>query len=307
MQEQVDEFVAGFVAELDFEAEADNHTRFAQRSLASRIWRVPELYGRSPRVLEMEYLADAQSLVRALADAEPRSRRRLQKQLTERLLLAVLQQVFVFRELHGDLHPGNIMVGRDGRLYLIDWGNVIDLEGKWETVWRYLGAACVADIDVLADVLIDASTQPAQHRARRAELLRGLSDTLHKKGVVPLTRRNVLRELRRGGVEGLRRRAQTVLHLMSNTQAMGIVLRSDYLHLSRAVMAVAGSFGAMYAGESRHRLARDLLGSLLRLPLTASREVVHYEITAFRDRWKRQPPRSLAPSAGTLQPLEAAV
>ncbi len=289
MQEQVDEFIVGFMTELDFDAEASNQIRFFERSLASRIWQVPRLYGQSPRILEMEYLADAESLARALDRLPSRARREVQRQISERLLLAILQQVFVYRELHGDLHPGNIMIGRRGELYLIDWGNVVNLEGKWDAVWRYVAAACAANVTVLADTLIRISTQPETNLARREEIQRTLEETLLKKGVTPLTRRNFARELRKGGVEGLRQRAQTVLHLMSNTQSLGIVLRGDYLHLSRAAMAVIGSFGALYEGEPKSRLVRDLLRNMLRLPMMVSREVVHSELLAFRQRWHRAP------------------
>jgi predicted unusual protein kinase regulating ubiquinone biosynthesis (AarF/ABC1/UbiB family) len=309
MQEQVDEFVAGFMAELDFDAEARNHLRFFDRSQDSRVWHVPRLYGKSARILEMEYLADAESLTRALGRLPKRARREVQRQVGERLLLAVLQQVFVYRELHGDLHPGNIMIGRGGELYLIDWGNVVSLDGKWDAVWRYVAAACAANVDVLADTLIRVSTQPERNAARREEIRRTLEETLLKKNVVPLTRRNFTRELRRGGVAGLRRRAQTVLHLMSNTQSLGIVLRGDYLHLSRASMAVAGSFGALYEGEPRSRLVRDLLRNTMRLPLTVSREVMHYELLAFRERWRRRPAldRGAAPIVLSLADSEGTV
>ena len=47
----------------------------------------------------------------------------------ERLLYTVLQHIFLYHELHGDLHPGNVMIGSDGTLHLIDWGNVVQLEG----------------------------------------------------------------------------------------------------------------------------------------------------------------------------------
>jgi predicted unusual protein kinase regulating ubiquinone biosynthesis (AarF/ABC1/UbiB family) len=43
MQQQVDEFVKSFLAELDFEAEAENHRRFYRRSLFSRAFKVPVL------------------------------------------------------------------------------------------------------------------------------------------------------------------------------------------------------------------------------------------------------------------------
>jgi hypothetical protein len=130
LQEQVDEFVAGFSQELDFDAEARNQQRFGARASLSLTWRVPRLYGSSRRILEMEYLEDAKSLVQALRALPKGKRRDFQRQVSERLLYTVLGHIFVHQEIHGDLHPGNIMIGADGALYLIDWGNTVALEGK---------------------------------------------------------------------------------------------------------------------------------------------------------------------------------
>ena len=287
MQEQVDEFVAGFLEELDFEAEAQNHLRFYERSLGSRQWHVPELYGHSHRILEMEYLSDAASLTRALARMSKRERRRFQSQVSSRLLYAVLNHLFVYNEIHGDLHPGNVMIGSDGALHLIDWGNVVQLEGKLGPVWNYLVAAVLADTSLIADSLVRMSTQPEENQARWNELKATLDETLMKKGVTPLTARNFLFELRRGGVDGLHRRAQTVLHLMSNTQQTGVVLKRDYLHLSRALFAAVGSFGSLYEDTSGRLMARDMLLSLLRLPLTATQDVLHKEAVSWRKRITR--------------------
>lgn len=282
MQEQVDEFVAGFVEELDFDQEAANHLRFHERSLKSTMWRVPELYGHSRRIIEMEYLSDAASLTRALRRMPVSERRRFQRQVSERLLYTLLHHVFVHHEMHGDLHPGNVMVGSDGTLHLIDWGNVVALDGKWSAVWNYLAAAVTADTEMLADALIRVSTQPDVGAARRAEIKVALDETLSKKGVTPLTRRNFVFELRRGGLEGLHLRGQTVLHLMSNTQQTGLVLKRDYLHLSRALFAAAGSFGSLYENESKRQLALDLARCLLRLPITLTQDRLHEEIDGLR-------------------------
>ncbi len=284
MHEQVDEFVAGFMEELDFDQEAANHLRFHQRSLASTMWRVPEIYGHSRRIIEMEFLADAESLTRALRRLPPVERRRFQQRVSERLLYTLLYHVFVHGEMHGDLHPGNIMVGSDGTLHLIDWGNVVGLDGKWGAVWNYLGAALTADTEMLADALIRVSTQPEANAARRAEIREALEDTLRKKGVTPLTRRNFVVELRRGGVAGLHVRGQTVLHLMSNTQTTGVVVRRDYLHLSRALFAAAGSFGSLYESDSKRWLAVDLARGLLRLPVTLTQDRLHQRSDALRAR-----------------------
>ncbi len=290
MQEQVDEFVAGFVEELDFESEAQNHLRFYERSRNTRQWHVPELYAHSHRILEMEYLSDAASLTRALARMGTRERRRFQAQVAERLTYAVLQHLFVYNEVHGDLHPGNVMVGSDGRLHLIDWGNVVALEGKLGPVWDYLVAVLLADTTLIADCLILMSTQPEENARRRPQLEAVLDETLMKKGVTPLNARNFLFELRRGGIEGLNRRGQTVLHLMSNTQQTGVVLRRDYLHLSRALFAAASSFGSLYEHTSRRLLAQDMFRSVLRLPLNATQDLLHRQATSWRARVARALP-----------------
>ena len=288
MQEQVDEFVAGFVEELDFEAEASNHERFYQRSLRGGLFRVPELYGSSRRILEMEFLDDAMSLTRALARMPRRERRRFQARVVEQLSGTLLYHAFVYREIHGDLHPGNVMIGRDGSLNLIDWGNVVDLNGKWRPVWDYLAGAILADTELLTDALIAVSTHPDENRARRAEIRALLDETLRKKGVTPLTRRSFVRELRDGGVEGLHRRGQTVLQLMANTQQAGLVLKRDFLHLSRALMAMVGSYGSLYEGDSRRMLLTDLAKVALRLPFTLSRDLLKQELRGVAGRLARR-------------------
>ncbi len=311
MQEQVDEFVAGFVEELDFDAEARNHQRFYQRSLRAGLWRVPELYSSSRRILEMEYLGDAASLPRALARLPKRARRKFQTRLVEQLSYAVLYHAFVYREIHGDLHPGNVMVSADGTLNLIDWGNVIDLNGKWRPVWDYLAGAILADTELLTDALIRISTQPAENHARRNEIRDALEETLRKKGVTTLTRRSFIGELRTGGVAGLHRRGQTVLQLMANTQQTGMVLKRDYLHLSRALMALAGSYGTIYEGDARGLLFRDLARVVLRLPLTLSRELARQEVRALQARFAKpvteavpvDPPRRSQPQGAAHAPM----
>jgi ubiquinone biosynthesis protein len=287
LQEQVDEFIAGFTQELDFTEEARNHERFFLRSLRSKSWRVPRLYGSTNRILEMEYLSDATSLTKALARMPKRERRRFQSQVAQQLLYTVLSHVFMYQEMHGDLHPGNIMIGRDGSLHLIDWGNVVPLEGKWGPVWEYLSGAITADLDQLTDALINVSTQPEVNGQRRDEIRGALHDTLKKKGVTPLTKRNFLAELRRGGIAGLHLRGQTILHLMSNTQHSGVVIKREYLHLSRALMAAAGSFGSLYDKSPKRLLMLDLLFGVAGLPVRLARDVMHAEVSFWRARMAR--------------------
>jgi predicted unusual protein kinase regulating ubiquinone biosynthesis (AarF/ABC1/UbiB family) len=284
MQEQVDEFIAGFQQELNFQEEARIQSLFYERSRSSVVWRVPALYHASHRILEMQYLGDASSLTRALDRLPLRKRRRFQRRLSERFLYTVLYHVFFYRECHGDLHPGNIMVDRNGDLYLIDWGNSVQLDGKWPAVWRYLVGAVLADPERLADALIEISTQPEANFRRRREIQALLRETLQKKRVETLRRSNFLWLLARGGWAGLRRRGQAVLHLMSNTQHLGLVVRSDYLHLSRSLFAAAGSFASIYEGGSRLALWRDLFLGLGRFPWMLTRDKVDVRVQRLRDR-----------------------
>ncbi|MGB0956759.1 MAG: AarF/UbiB family protein, partial [Panacagrimonas sp.] len=236
------------------------------------------------RRLEMEYLADAESLTRAMSRMKRRERRRFQVQIGERLLFTVLYHIFKHNELHGDLHPGNVMIGSDGALHLIDWGNVVSLDGKWGAVWDYLAGAIVADTAVLTDTLVAMSTKPEENQRNWAQIKATLDDTLLKKGVTPLTRVNFVFELKRGGIAGLHRRGQTVLQLMSNTQQAGLVLRRDYLHLSRALFAAAGSFGALYDKTSGRQMLGDVLRTVLRLPLTVAQDQIDRKFYGLRQR-----------------------
>jgi ubiquinone biosynthesis protein len=282
MQQQVDEFVKGFLEELDFDAEAENHLRFYRRSLFSRAFKVPVLYGSTHRILEMEYLADARGLTRAIASVSPSERRRFQAKVFERLLYTILSHLVLYGELHGDLHPGNIMLDEDGELHLIDWGNVIQVRGKWRLVGEYLTGALLADTGRLTDALVQMSVRPDESAARRKDIQASLDALLRKRGVRTLTRRNFLSELRRGRVQGLLQRAKSVLHLMGNTQQVGVVLSKDYLHLSRSLLAAAGSFGALYENTPKTAMLRDALRFAARLPFRAGRDVAQHQLTALR-------------------------
>ena len=143
---------------------------------------------------------------------------------------------------------------------------------------------------MLTEALVAISTQPQETAARRAEIRALLDDTLRKKGVTPLTRHNALRTLRHTGKAGLQARLQAAQQLMSNTQQAGLVVQRDYLHLSRALFAVAGSLGALYEGDSKRLLLQDLSRSILRLPLTTTQDVFHREIALLREQLAKRLP-----------------
>lgn len=267
MQQQADEFVKGFQREIDFEQEAKNQKRFSDRSRGSGIWNVPEIYSYSRRIIEMEYIEDATPITRFADTVPEKERHGFARQLASRFLYTVFLHALVYQEFHGDLHPGNVLVDSRGELFLIDWGNCVDLKGKWKPLWDYVYGAICADAERLTAALIVMSTDPERSRKREEEIRSTLSRTLKKKNVPPLTRTFFL-QLKREGADGLHRRLQVVFQLMSNTQHLGLVVRSEYLHLSRSLAAITGTYFQLYRGLPRYYLIFDFISTMARFPMT---------------------------------------
>ena len=68
---------------------------------------------------------------------------------------------------------------------------------------------------------------------------------------------------------------------MSNTYQLGMVVQSDYLHLSRSLVAMAGTYASLYKGLSPVTLARDLTLDLGLFPVNLVRE----QLRARRRSW----------------------
>jgi serine/threonine protein kinase len=163
MSTQIDGFIEGFRGELQFGREAEVQARFWQHARHSSVWRVPRVYRAAERVIEMEFVEGAVNISRAVANFEPRDAVAYRRELARKFLHMVLSQVLVHREIHGDLHPGNVMVDGEGRLHVIDWGNAVELSGKLAPVLFYLRGAR-HDL-ALTDALIGGTTLRQRRRA----------------------------------------------------------------------------------------------------------------------------------------------
>ena len=290
MTEQIDGFVEGFRNELQFEREAQVQSNFSRRAQNSLIWRVPAVYRATERVIEMEYVEGAVNIARAAQYFKPRDRVAYQRDLAKKFLFTILSQIFVYQEVHGDLHPGNVMVDKAGRLHLIDWGNTIQLAGKMLPVLNYLKGALVASPDLMTDALIAICTDPAAARARRGEIRAALVRTLDKKSIKPLSY-DFAWMLYQEGPQGWLTRANTLLHLMSNTQQLGLVVRGEYLHLSRSFVAMIATLGSLYEGVPRRRVVADILITVNTFParllqdfLRSNRSDIRQSVTALARR-----------------------
>ncbi len=116
----VEEFSATLIKELDFHNEAANAERFLQQFEDNEHIKVPGVFHDycSRRVLTMEFLRgeavdDPEVLRRAGIDPE-----KLAVDITD----LIYEQVFTHGFFHGDPHPGNMMILKDGVTGLLDYG-----------------------------------------------------------------------------------------------------------------------------------------------------------------------------------------
>ncbi len=296
-QEQVDVFVEGFRRELDFESEALNQQRFAERARYSGGWHVPRVYGSTRRIIEMEFVGEAKSLSGAFADRGRKRRTASLRRVGRDFLHTIICHLFLYQEFHGDLHPGNILVTDQDRLYLIDWGNTVDISTVWRPALKYLQAVLTGDTDGISESVIELSTDSAGVRASRRELDRIIGETLADAEVEPLGYDFAL-ALYREGQEGLTNRLELAVNLATAITRQGIVIRSDYMHLTRSLTAMVGSYLSIYNGLPRHVLVRDVLKVLVQFPTVEGlRQVAGYRRRLLA-RLRLEQPTRLIPQLG---------
>ncbi len=116
----VAEFASTLVKELDFSHEASNAERFAKQFDGDPTICVPKIYRNltSTKVLTMDFLAgvnvyDSKGLQKNGVDPA---------QLAHNITELIYKQIFEFGFFHGDPHPGNMLVMKDGAVGLLDYG-----------------------------------------------------------------------------------------------------------------------------------------------------------------------------------------
>ena len=122
------EIKARLEEELDYLQEAANIHTF-QELFAGEDWiRIPQLHQAwcTERILTMDHLPGVH--IDAFKNTgSPEARQRAARSLAE----LYYRQVFVFRTLHADPHPGNFLFEPDGRIGLIDYGCVKRFNEFW--------------------------------------------------------------------------------------------------------------------------------------------------------------------------------
>ena len=280
--DQVDVFVEGFREELDFEAEAENQTRFAQRASFSDGWRVPRVYQRTRRIIEMEFVDSAASLNTAFPYPGGRKDKRSRRKVGRMFLHTVISHLLVYREFHGDLHPGNVLVDDQERLHFIDWGNTVDISTIWKPALKYIQAVLAVDAEAIADAMTELGADTGKMTASRNDLIGLITQALADADIKPLGYDFAL-TLYREGQEGLIKRAELAINLATAISRQGIVIRGDYMHLTRSLTAMVGSYLGIYRGLPRLALIQDIVQVLLQFPaLESARQLNGYQKKILR-------------------------
>ena len=132
--------------ELDYRIEAASLRIFRKHLKRDRIY-VPRVFRQlsSRRVLTMEFVEGVfmAEYIRACHEqparvAQWQTENNVQPEKVARLLYAsYLRQLFEDNLFHADLHPGNIILLRDSRVALIDFGSIGFLEGEFLMTYQY--------------------------------------------------------------------------------------------------------------------------------------------------------------------------
>ncbi|SDS91295.1 ABC1 kinase family protein [Microlunatus soli] len=159
-------FADSLIEELDYRVEAENVAAVAGSLAGSERIGVPRVYDQlsGPSVLIMERivgtpLGQASELITGF-DVQQRA------EMAEGLLTEVLREILFTGTFHADLHPGNIIVGDDGRLTLLDFGSVGRLDQPSRTALGLLLLAVERDDPIGA---ADALTELLDHQGERLD------------------------------------------------------------------------------------------------------------------------------------------
>lgn len=167
--ELAERFATAVREETDFRIEAGNVDSI--RAAGCDVVRVPRVFSdySTSRVLVMEWLdgvkvRDSRQLLSELTIDR--------REVARKLLRSVLRQIMVEGVFHADLHPGNVLILRDGTPALIDFGSVGRLNAAQQSALRrMLAGVDRRDAAVMRDALSDLAdikdTQ-TQHRLEQA-------------------------------------------------------------------------------------------------------------------------------------------
>ncbi len=223
----VDEFAFTIRREMDFRVEAANLERIGSVLLEEGV-RVPEVHWdlTTKRVLVMDYVEG-----KNLEDADLSTDEACE--MAQRLAVAFLRQVLEGGVFHADPHPANVIIGKDGNLYLIDFGMVGFLDRDMrEFVKRVFVAIVRRDYDAIVDAY------------KRMGLVERMDERRFKLELMGLVDPYLSQSLERINV------GEIVQKIVGISMRYGVRFPVEFLMLARAMLIVDGTVKQLCRGVS---------------------------------------------------------
>ncbi|HEX2348675.1 MAG TPA: AarF/ABC1/UbiB kinase family protein [Ktedonobacterales bacterium] len=172
----VAEFAQTLRAELDYLHEGRNLERIASNFADESSIHIPTIYWdlTTTRVLTLERIRGVKITNVAELDAQGCDRGVIARRATRILLTMILRDGF----FHADPHAGNVFVERDGRIGLIDFGMVGEVDrSSQDGLMKLMLGITQQDASRLADTMLDLSAgrTPVDRNALRRDLQRLLA------------------------------------------------------------------------------------------------------------------------------------
>ncbi|MDN3480379.1 AarF/ABC1/UbiB kinase family protein [Arthrobacter sp. APC 3897] len=227
----MDEFAETLREELDYQQEARNTNRFALNFQDSPVVQIPVVYSdvSTSKVLTLQRLYGLKVTDTAAIDAAGIDRRVLAADAAN----AEMKMVFEDGFFHADPHPGNIFVEKGGRIGLIDFGMVGEVDDRLRTQLSALFVAVMRkDAERMASALIRMC--PMSRRVDRIQLRLDLQQLIRLYAGKTLGNAPVGRIINAGMAIirthhlQLPREMALLLRMLIMTEGMGEVLDPDF-------------------------------------------------------------------------------
>jgi len=223
----VEEFEKYTKKEFDYLLEARNIERYGHVIKNEKNLVVPKVYKEyvTPRVLVMEFIDGVK-----ISEVKDFKKLKVKKSyLSNTLVKAFVKGVLYHRLFHADPHPGNILIMKNKKIALLDFGITGYLTSELADQIGYLYFAIInGDMDMIVDGLVDISELPNVDKETLKEDVREMWDLYYDVSLeeVDMTR-FFLSTLEIGKRHGFKFPVQYVLLLKSMITTEGVIRKID--------------------------------------------------------------------------------
>ncbi len=208
--------------ELDFVNEARNIDRFYKNFEHDKSIVIPKVYWdyTTDRILTMEFIEGFNASEIKKIEKRTKERKRIATQVTE----LIFKQVFIHGLFHADPHPGNILILKEKRIGLLDFGIIGNIDNEMKRNFSELFVGLIdIDLDAVTEAMLSLGI--VEGSIDTDMLKKDLSDTLGRYYNTPLKEVNI----------------SYLFHsLMEVARKDKIKLPSDFVLLGKAIITVEG-------------------------------------------------------------------